>query len=78
MVFARRNCFFAEMENLNLIEMPALVDLLARETALYARLFADRTDHDAFVKCRQRIEAIQEEIHARRKLRSPGQTGPKQ
>ena len=51
------------MENLKLVAIPELIDLLARETALYSKMLT--TDGD-FEKCRERIKELQKEIVARR------------
>jgi hypothetical protein len=54
------------MENLKLVEIPALIDMLAEQTTLYTKMLASRSSHEEFEQCRQRIKEIQQEIQSRK------------
>jgi hypothetical protein len=50
------------MENLNTMEMSALLDLLAEQTVKYSQMMSEGTTDGEYEKCRQVIDAIQKEI----------------
>ena len=53
------------MENLNTIETPALIDLLAEYTAKYTQLLTAGS-REEYEKCKLTIEAIMKEIEIRK------------
>ena len=54
------------MENLQSLEMSALVDLLAQHTADYTRMLTEGGDHQEFEQCKTTIALLQKEIVIRK------------
>jgi hypothetical protein len=57
------------MEDLKQLATAELVDLLARETALYSKMLSDGASHDEFEKCKVRVKELQKEIAARKETK---------
>ena len=54
------------MENLEKLELPELVDMLAEETAQYITMVKTGVSKEQFNKCKEKIKQLQSEIKARK------------
>jgi hypothetical protein len=54
------------MDNLQALQLPALVDMLAEYTVSYTKMLSDGATEDEFKKCKLMIDAIQLEIETRK------------
>jgi hypothetical protein len=56
------------MQNYQQLELPVLMEILASETALYAKMLAMGFTEEEFKICQQAILELQVEIETRKKL----------
>jgi len=54
------------MENIQLIELPKLIDLLAEQTTKYMKMIGSGATKEEFEQCQQSLGLIQQEIILRR------------
>lgn len=54
------------MEEFKTLQTEQLLDMLARHTEDYTRMFADGASHEDFIKCERVITFLQTEINYRR------------
>jgi len=54
------------MENLNLVELPRLIDLLAEETTYYMKMVTTGATKEEFERCQVKMKTIQQEIETRK------------
>lgn len=54
------------MENLTTLEMSALIDMLAENTAIFTKILNEGGDTLEYERCKLKIAAIQKEIETRK------------
>lgn len=62
------------MKNYQQLELPVLVEMLADQTTLYAKMLSMGFTEDEFKECKQAILELQVEIEARKRENGEGTT----